>query len=176
MQSDNSLTYVGSQLMGLPHIGSVYTKGWAGKRKRYERISDVCEVCRQARAESTHHIVPVGMGGRQSGTSLYVDPLYCHKYDAKFVQLPEFIATGMGSFEVYTPLIAVCGDGARGCHGEFEARTLVASWIWDDELCRELWDKGWMLSHGYKPNSERLFEFGHYELRRNGEVVREVYS
>ncbi|MEG2533466.1 MAG: hypothetical protein RSB04_10700 [Gordonibacter sp.] len=170
------ITYSGAQLMGLPHIGSAYVPGWSRKRRRYERQSEVCEVCGEARAESTHHIVAVGMGGRQSARAIETDDSFCAKIDNDAVQFPGFVRSKMGSFEVYTPLIAVCGDGTRGCHGKFEHGTLSVEWHWLDSLCAELWESGWILSHGYEPNSSALYEFGFYRILDHGEVIREVRS
>lgn len=171
---DVDLTYTGAQLMGLPHIGAEYVSGWAGKRKRYERVAEVCQVCGHSRAESTHHIVPVGMGGRQSKRVIQADCDYCRKVDSEFIEVPSFIATKMGVFEVFTPLIAVCGDGTKGCHGDFEAKRLTIVWEWSDELSRDLWERGWILSHGYAPNGEELFEFGHYSIFYKNELERKV--
>lgn len=170
------MIYTGAKLMGLPHIGSAYVAGWARKRRRYERTSEICEVCGQARSESTHHIVAVGMGGRQSASVIEVEDAFCAEVDKSAVQFPGFVESKMGKFEVYTPLIAVCGDGTQGCHGKFEAGLLKVEWQWHDKLCADLWESGWILSHGYEPNSSDLFEFGSYRIFERGEVVREVKS
>lgn len=166
------MIYTGAKLMGLPHIGSAYTGRWRkDKRLGYVRIAKVCQVCECARSTSTHHIIPIGMGGRQSGRSITVNVDYCRAYDQRFGVDVDYPRT---SYDVYTPLIALCGSGTQGCHGEFEDGVLEAIWVWDDELCRDLWEAGWMLFHGYAPNDGRLFEFGHYEIMRSGEVSKAV--
>lgn len=164
----------GSALYGLPHIGATYLPGWKGKKRNYGRVSEICEACCRARATSTHHIVPIGMGGRQSARTIFVNPVSCDSYNAEHVQSPEFMATGMGRFEVYTPLIAVCGTGTIGCHGDFEEHRIGIEWVWRDALCKNLWESGWILSHGYKPNSERLYEFGYYRISGRSGILREI--
>ena len=162
----------GSALYGLPHIGATYIPGWTKKKRNYDRVSDMCQVCCQARATSTHHIIPIGMGGRQSAKRIAIDRAFCESYSS--VQAPEIISTSMGNFEVYTPLIAVCGTGTIGCHGDFEEHRIRIEWVWRDELCKTLWESGWILSHGYQPNSERLFEFGYYRISGRNGFLREI--
>ena len=161
----------GILLMGLPHVGAEYTKGRRNGRRNYERTSDVCAVCDSARSASTHHIVAVGTGGRQSSRTNEVDWAFCGAYDEAFGCEPS---TDLTEFEVLTPLIAVCGDGSSGCHGMFESHDLSVEWVWDDADCFILWESGWFLSHGYEPHDERLFEFGCYRILRGGETVRVI--
>lgn len=158
----------GAMLMGLPHAGARYSGGFYRGRRRYERTAPACAVCDCARSESTHHVVAVGTGGNQSCRTLEVDREFCRAYDEAFGCRPTKIRD---SFELLTPLFALCGDGARGCHGLFEAHVYEAGWEWADADCRDLWESGWFLTHGYEPHDERLFEFGRYLVLRGGETA-----
>ena len=119
-------------------------QGWTGKRLAYARTAEACRACDLQRATETHHIDPIGMGGRQS---------------------PVIFETKMGCFELFTPLIAVC----QGCHRMFHSGNLSIAWLWDDEECARLWAEGWFLAH-YAPHDPAIGEFGRWVLSNGREL------
>ena len=129
---------------GLPHVGARYTGGWSGKRLAYERIAEACPSCDCARAAETHHIDPIGMGGHQA---------------------PRFLCSKLGTFELYTPLIALCS----GCHRMFHDGVFSIAWLWDDEEAARLWAEGWFMAH-YAPHDPALYEFGCWVMSTGKEI------
>lgn len=164
----NELISKGTDTYGLPHLGAKYINGWARKRRNVKRIAEVCVVCDSARATQVHHVDPIGAGGRQSSEVILVDVNFCAEYDGQ----PTLLKTPMGRFTVFTPLFAVCGMGnASGCHGKLHG-DYEAVWVWNDLESKELWFKGWFLSHGYEVHDERLFEYGFWRILKNDEVFK----
>lgn len=167
------ITITGTDLYGLPHLGAEYVTGWSHGRRNYRRIAEVCCLCDRQRSTNTHHVVGFGLGGHQDNTVIVVDTKFCEEYD----RVPYLLDTKIGSFVLYTPLFAVCGSGTTGCHGKLEdgVGDHIVEWVWYDEVCKELWEKGWMLSHGYAPHDERLFEFGYYRIKDpDGNIVQVI--
>ena len=141
-------------LMGLPHIGAEYLPGKRDGKRRYG-LSDgaMCSVCGR-RATNAHHVVKLGLGGRQR---------------------PYVLGGRYGEFELYTPLFALCGMGnASGCHGMFHAGLLKARWAWDAPSAKRDWESGLLLCMGMKPHDPRLYELGHWVIEGPNGLMREV--
>lgn len=128
------------QLLGKPNIGVT------GKLNAYSMEPGTrCCICGM-RATNAHHVVPLST--------------------CKAVMLK----TEMGSVPLFSPLFAVCGMGnASGCHGKLHSHDYELRWVWDVDDGEEKWEKGWFIANGIRPGSDRLYEFGHYEI--NGVVV-----
>ena len=59
-------------------------------------------------------------------------------------------------------LIALCGSGTVGCHGEWHAGRFRALWKWDcDDAAREWWEGGFC---GLAPHDPHIYRFGCWEL------------
>ena len=117
-------SYDKAMLMGLPHIGALYT----GKRN-YKAKTGRCEICGDT-AGSVHHIVPV-----RAGREFY-------------------FVTDCGTFNLRSPLITLCGTGSTGCHGKFHDGTLKAEWRWIDHDARLKWESGeYLAEYGEHSNA-----------------------
>ena len=138
-------SYEKAMTMGLPHAGARYT----GKTpKCYTATSQCCAVCGK-RAGSVHHVVP-----RRNGLVFTFD-------------------TPNGSYDLKSPLFALCGSGTTGCHGLFHDGTLKARWIWEPSFSLA-WESGALLKT-YGAHSPKLYRFGHWEVTRDGEVIAEIW-
>lgn len=60
-------------------------------------------------------------------------------------------------------LIALCGSGTTGCHGDWHARHFSALWKWDSDDYAEAWWEGTLLSE-LGPHAMGLYLFGCWEL------------
>lgn len=124
-------------LLGKPCVGARYTG--RGDARRLEDGAR-CVLCGRP-ATNAHHHPPKGMGG---GTF----PL----------------STPRGEFRLRPPLFAVCGSGnASGCHRLLHSGRARIRWEWDADGSREAWLSG-ELPAAMRPNDERLFAFGRYEI------------
>ena len=104
---------------------------------RYRMTQDYCAVCGM-RATNCHHIVPRGLG--------------------ETIRLE----TPKGTWEMRSPLIALCGTGTTGCHGRFHAGLLKARWVWDGDYEDAWWD-GSLLAE-IEPHDPLLYAYGRWEI------------
>lgn len=128
--------------MGMPHLGARYT----GLRAYELEEGAACAVCGRP-ATNAHHVPPKGMGG---GSALHL-----HR-------------TGWGQFTMKPALVALCGSGTTGCHGDVHAGRVRIEWAWDDPDDKERWDSGYLLAHSYEPNGPELYGLGHWEIDTEG--------
>lgn len=134
---------------GMPHIGARYAKG---ALKAYELDEDaVCAVCGLP-ATNAHHQPAKGMGG---GSTVHL-----HR-------------TKWGQFVVRPALIALCGSGTTGCHGDVHEKRVKIEWVWDEPEAMEKWNDGTFLSHGIDPHSQKLYNFGHWQIKQ-GEITYDI--
>lgn len=134
-----------AQKFGMPSIGAHYE----GRGVRTNRLDEGarCAFCRKP-ATNAHHVPAVGMGGRNKGFTLH-------------------------GYELRPALIALCGSGTTGCHGECHNGVMRIDWVWEgDEFMRDWWEGRLLREFG--PASPMLYEFGHWELRKDGagKVIR----
>ena len=134
------LSYEVASLYGMPHLGASYTADSIADTVLDEGA--VCACCGR-RATNAHHEPPRSKG-------------------------PFLLRTGMGAFVLKPALIALCGHGTAGCHGERHNRLLAIRWEWDADDFAEAWWEGYLLSHRYAPHDPRLFKMGRYVLSRQG--------
>lgn len=127
-------------LYGMPHIGARYVG--EGDRTKIDEGA-LCPFCGKP-AENAHHAAPKGLGG---GGRVRV------------------MRTEWGWFPLRSALVAVCGRGnASGCHGGLHSGLLCVRWEWDAPEDGELWESGWLLSHGVEPHSPALYGRGRWVL------------
>lgn len=146
MDKLRGLTFEQAECFGKPHIGASYAK----RDVRSNRLDSfaTCAVC-GGEAMSSHHEPPLGMGGR----------------NRQFL-----LSTPAGDFTLRPALIALCGSGTTGCHGDRHnsLRVLRFRWVWDRGYYQEQWWNGYLLTHGYEPHDPGLYEFGYWQLTRDG--------
>lgn len=130
---------------GMPNVGAHYE----GRGVRSNRLDDgaLCAFCR-ARATNAHHVPSVGMGSRNAKFQL-------HHWTLK------------------PALIALCGSGTTGCHGDCHSGLMRIEWEWDDDETAEAWWTG-ELMRDVKPGSPELFEYGCWVMTRYGTEVRRI--
>ena len=140
------MDYESARLYGMPHVSARYT-GEGVNNYRLDRDA-LCPVCGRP-VSNAHHEPPKGHG-------------------RVFV-----LRTRWGTFPMRPALIALCGSGTTGCHGERHAGLLRIRWEWYDDRDAEAWENGFLLSHGFEPHDQRLYGFGRWVFRRDGEKVAE---
>jgi hypothetical protein len=75
------------------------------------------------------------------------------------------LVTPAGTWELESPLFALCGSGTTGCHNDFHgAARLRASWAWDSDADEQAWWSGELLA-AFGPHGEGIREHGHWEIR-----------
>lgn len=85
------------------------------------------------------------------------------------------LETPNGSWELLSPLFALCGSGTTGCHGGFHGGArLTAEWRWRSEESERMWWSGELLQ-GYRPHDPGLFRHGYWAIKSNDgtEIIRE---
>ena len=144
------LPYETAKLYGMPNIGAWY----ATEDVRDYVLSDLssCAICGR-QANNVHHEPP-------RGRSLCVDD-EGKKHPGSFL-----LATPVGKFVLLPALIAMCGSGTTGCHGQRHGGNISIRWEWDSEEEERKWWDGTYLSRGLHPNCSWLFEHGRYAMRR----------
>ena len=128
-----------AQMFGMPNAGAHY----AGRGVRTNRLDDeaLCAFCRRP-ATNAHHVPAVGMGARNATFTLH-------------------------GYELRPALIALCGSGTTGCHGDCHSGRMRIDWVWDSgEFMRDWWEGRLLREFG--PASPMLYEFGHWEIRKDG--------
>lgn len=133
------LSVATAQLFGMPCAGAHY----ATRQVRSNRLDDdaLCVFCRR-RATNAHHVPPVGMGRRNATFTLH-------------------------GYRLRPALIALCGSGTTGCHGDCHSGRMKIEWVWDsDEFARAWWSGDLLKEFG--PASRMLYEFGHWKLTKEG--------
>lgn len=133
------LSVEAAQKFGMPHIGAHYE----GRGVRTNRLDEdaACAFCR-ARATNAHHVPNVGMGARNSGFHL----------DGWFLR---------------PALIALCGSGTTGCHGDCHNGRMHIAWHWDSDEYARAWWEGELLRE-YGPHSPMLYCYGEWVITRRG--------
>ena len=128
-----------AQKFGMPSIGAHYE----GRGVRTNRLDEGARgaFCRRP-ATNAHHVPNVGMGGRNKGFALH-------------------------GYELRPALIALCGSGTTGCHGECHSGLMRIEWVWDSDEYAEAWWSGELLRE-YGAASPMLYEFGGWEIARLG--------
>lgn len=135
-----------AQKFGMPSINAHY----AGKGVRTNRLDDeaMCAFCRRP-ATNAHHVPNVGMGARNKGFRLHGHVLR-------------------------PALIALCGSGTTGCHGDCHNGRMAIRWVWDSDEYSEAWWEGDLLDE-FGEGSPMLYEFGYWELKQAmGSKVRRI--
>lgn len=130
-----------ASLYGMPHIRARYLRDDVDSNRLEEGAA--CACCGRM-ATNSHHEPPKGKGRN------------------------FLLETDMGMFVLKPALIALCGSGTTGCHGKRHNGLLRIRWEWFSEGNARKWWNGYWLSHGYRPNSQRLFELGSYVFEMNG--------
>lgn len=128
-----------AQKFGMPNAGAHYE----GRGVRSNRLDEGarCAFCRRP-ATNAHHVPAVGMGARNAVFEL------C-------------------GFKLRPALIALCGSGTTGCHGDCHSGRMRIDWVWDSgEFMRDWWEGRLLREFG--PASPMLYEFGHWELFKDG--------
>lgn len=140
------MDYESARLYGMPHVSAAYT----GEGVRLYRLEEGarCLACGRP-ATNAHHEPPKGHGRSW------------------------VLRTPWGRFVLRPALIALCGSGTTGCHGDRHSGLLRFRWEWDDEEDEEAWWNGFLLSHGYHPHDRGLYKFGRWVAYRGGEAVGE---
>ena len=128
---------------GAPHVGGFYSGEGVNTHKLKEGAR--CAVCGR-RATNVHH-------EPQKGTSPYWG-----------------MQTDWGVFLLKPALIALCGSGTTGCHGDVHAGRVKLRWEWADDETAERWFTGDLLAHGYEPHDEHFREMGRWTVTENGET------
>lgn len=128
-----------AQKFGMPNIGAHYIGG--GVRSTRLDEDALCAFCRRP-AANAHHVPNVGMGGRNKGFTLH-------------------------GHWLRPALIALCGSGTTGCHGECHGGLMRIEWAWDSDEYAEAWWSGELL-YRYGPANPKLYELGGWEITRLG--------
>ena len=103
----------------------------------YEATTDVCQICHMRRATNVHHIVPRSVR---------------HVFS-------------LGGHELRSPLIALCGHGTDGCHGDCHGGARYEfEWVWNDPSHEDAWWSGDILGT-YAPHDPALYRLGHWSIR-----------
>lgn len=121
---------------GKPHIGSHYNRDDAKDYSLDENAG--CSTC-LGMATNSHHFPPLSKGRHL------------------------LLSTQWGQFVLKPALIALCGSGTTGCHGEAHSHELSIEWVWERDEFAERWWSGYLLSHGFAPHDQKLLELGHWE-------------
>lgn len=134
-----------AELYGKPHLRARYTRGGS-----YEALQQRCAVCGR-RAGSCHHVAR-----RSWGRSFR-------------------LVTPNGTWDLRSPLFALCGSGTTGCHGGFHDGGLRAEWSWRSSVYEEAWWSGELLRE-YGPHHPGLYEYGYWLItdRYGNEMIREA--
>lgn len=133
-----------ASLYGMPHIGASYTAGDVNAYRKDDRAT--CPVCGRF-ATNVHHHPAKGA-------------------------CPYFtLQTDWGLFVLKPALIAMCGSGTTGCHGDVHQRKVEIVWEWDDDGSAEAWWSGHLLAHGYAPHDPRLYDLGRYRITAGGKSI-----
>ena len=138
MSQLSGLSVAKASLYGMPHLGCFYEGEGVNSHKR--EADALCTICGKP-ADNAHHEPPKGTA-----------PLFVLK-------------TGWGAFLLKPALIALCGSGTTGCHGDRHNGRYEFRWEWKSAEYAEKWWSGWFLAHGYDPHDPRLYEFGHWEIK-----------
>lgn len=122
---------------GAPHVGGYYSGEGVNTHKLKEGAR--CAVCGR-RATNVHH-------EPKKGTSPYWG-----------------MQTDWGVFLLKPALIALCGSGTTGCHGDVHAGRVKLRWEWADDDTAERWFTGDLLAHGYEPHDEHFLDMGRWAV------------
>ena len=76
--------------------------------------------------------------------------------------------TDWGVFLLKPALIALCGSGTTGCHGDVHAGRVKLRWEWADDDTAERWFTGDLLAHGYEPHDEHFLDMGRWAVTACG--------
>lgn len=137
------LSVSSAQCFGMPHANAHYSG--KGVRTNHLSCDAMCSVCGMM-ATNSHHVPPVGMGGRNATFTLHGHVLR-------------------------PALIALCGSGTTGCHGMIHSGLLRVEWSWDDDAYAEAWWSGELLEE-LEPHDQRLYGLGKWVFTfRSGRVV-----
>lgn len=133
------LSVATAQKFGMPNAGAHYE----GRGVRTNRLDDGarCAFCRRP-ATNAHHVPAVGMGARNATFELH-------------------------GYQLRPALIALCGSGTTGCHGDCHNGLMRIDWKWDSDEYAQAWWRGDLLRE-FGPASPMFYEFGHWELTRMG--------
>lgn len=140
------MSYEKAANYGMPHIGCSYRTSYVNSHQCEEGAR--CAVCGRL-ASNSHHEPPKGT------SSVWT------------------MKTVHGTFALKPALIALCGSGTTGCHGDRHNGRVRFQWVWDDEAMEALWFNGFLLSHGVPPHSPKPYQWGHWEVFKDGKKVRE---
>ena len=137
------LSVASASKFGMPNVGAHYE----GRGVRTNRLDDgaLCAFCRRP-ATNAHHVPAVGMGARNATFELY-------------------------GHKLRPALIALCGSGTTGCHGECHSGVMSVEWVWDEEEFAEAWWRGELLRE-LGPASPLLYDYGYWAIKRPGSIVR----
>lgn len=139
---------------GMPHIGCRYTRDDVSATA-FDDAWSPCAVCGKT-ARNRHHEPPRGLHSAQ-------DPETGKRRPGALLLMTEW-----GKFVLKPALIALCGSGTTGCHGRRHAREIGIWWEFDTEEYEEQWLSGYLLAHGIRPHSQRLYGFGCWHFSADG--------
>ena len=133
------LSVKSAQAFGMPCVGARYE----GRGVRANRLEEgaLCAFCRRP-ATNAHHVPAVGIGARNATFTLH-------------------------GYRLRPALIALCGSGTTGCHGECHGGLMRIEWVWDEDAYAEAWWSGELLRQ-FAPHSPMLYELGGWEISRPG--------
>ena len=132
----DGLTYDKASRFGMPHINAWYATKSVNSHK-FDRDA-YCLKCGRP-VTNAHHEPFRGMGG---GTSTFT----------------------LHGVEMRPALIALCGSGATGCHGDRHKGLWVPEWVWDSDENAEMWWTGQLFKMGLKPHDPILYAFGCWKI------------
>lgn len=147
----HGMAYLLAECYGKPHWQASYTSASPTKASvdRYGLDEDACCIVCGQRATNAHHTPPKGI--------MRVFPL----------------ETERGTYKMRPALLAVCGSGTTGCHGDIHKGLLKVEWAWDDPGFLDAWWDG-LLSEGAS-HDPGLYACGCWRITdRDGNVVREA--
>lgn len=122
-----------AECMGKPGFGAQYTS--KSGLARYARTAMCCTICGRE-AISTHH--------------------------QPYRQTFEMV-TPNGIWTLRPALIALCGTGTMGCHGDVEHNRIRIRWKWFTEEAETRWWNGELLAE-YGPESVQLYRYGCWDI------------
>lgn len=81
------------------------------------------------------------------------------------------LETERGTHILRPSLIALCGSGTTGCHGDVHDGRIRIEWAWDADG-NDWWDG--RLLEAFAPHDPELYELGRWQVYRGHKLVREA--
>ena len=133
-----------AECYGKPHIGAYYRNYSINSHTAEDGAMCICG----KPATNVHHHPPKSRGHYLS------------------------MIVGTDRIKLRPALIALCGSGTQGCHGEVHQKKIRITWEWNDKESAEAWWKGELLKE-FEPHSPELFNYGRWKMvnTRNGKEI-----